>query len=1052
MTKNKRKYKLYFYLANYNELKDMYKKDIDILFDNIKTLLTVKLEELDVKILSHDHRSVLIDNPRVKDFRTIYDLALKTNTIHERIDELLKEQKVTMIFKIAILQEDEIDKRHSFKKSYSAVELNELPYIILSEKTAISVIENYNINRSALSGIWYTDGKEISQSEKLRKIYLNRDEEDDILAFIDNSKEKILLVTGEIGSGKSQIIKEISSTYDGNNFLISLNEKKHSVREFRLIIEIMDSLLFGITKEAGNVDKINKYINSSSLPLLNKNNLTFFINKYHGDIDHSLHKLDHVTVVANLKQALKDSIKLNISYYNRPVCIIIDNFQYLTGSCEEIFYEVAIKSPKVKFVFVSNDKDILKDKKFDYHTIEVSDLDKNMISRSMKLMFPHKIIPKKTVDLFFEVTGGNFYILKEYAQYLLNKGILDIQDKVVKLKDFEKDNIPDNLFDIFESKLNSLSVNANNIFKIITILGDEFYYSDLDSLLHNINYPMDEKEALTELLDKGLIDNENNYFKIVELSIVEAVYQSINPKNKKLLHNLLGEIFEQKGIEDFSFKIFYHYYRAKNWDKLFTIIIDLLESSHYQLNFNALENMIDINDRILYNKAVKDDKFPIELWCKNMLYSTYLVSRTNIKDYIIKYEKVATKLLEKEKKECYLNMNYLLGTLYLRNNNLKKLENICDISIKEAVEIKSLESQANFHNLRTKLYFDQNKIEDGIKELEIATKLYDSIGYNSENDLLLENRANSAYFDNSFRTAMDLYKELGEKYYAKHDYSKIYDITEKAAIISLKIKDYKQAEDYTKQLVSFYKDSENTDKFYEYSLNLGIIHSNQNRFLQAIAAMDSIIAGLVVNKNNKLLLKAYITLGTVYQYYDEYDFAEKTFVKALKLSKKVKSLNSIESNYRLGVLLLFSNNCKSAKEYFDKNKAVRSEDPLKKLSSIGSDIANLGLVRYSPDNYDKLILNLEDNSIKYDTEIIFELYLALLKTLSEMKNMIKVKEVVKKAAVMTSQVTDSNKLAEYRKLKRAILKSSPKNKTNLSHDKKVSPSVKKRLSRRKTNM
>ena len=30
-------------------------------------------------------------------------------------------------------------------------------------------------------------------------------------------------------------------------------------------------------------------------------------------------------------------------------------------------------------------------------------------------------------------------------------------------------------------------------------------------------------------------------------------------------------IFEQKGVDDFSFKIFYHYYRAKNWEKLFTI-------------------------------------------------------------------------------------------------------------------------------------------------------------------------------------------------------------------------------------------------------------------------------------------------------------------------------------------------------------------------------------------------------------------------------------------------------------------------------------------------
>ena len=1052
MTKFKRKYKLYFYLANYSELKDLYKKELEIQFENIKSLVKTKFEDLGAKVITHDHRSILIDNPRVKDFKTIYDLAKKTTPIFDRINELLKDLKVTMVFKLGILLEDEVNKRHPFKKSYSTLDVKELPYMILSEKSAISIIENYNITKSGLTGIWSTDGIEISQSEKLRKIYLNRDEEDEILSFIDNSREKVLLITGEIGSGKSQIIKEIDDVYDGTHLMISLNEKKHSVREFRLVIDIIDKLLFSITDEPGDIERVIQYINSSSLPPLNKSNLSFFIDKYHSDISYSDLKLDHKTVVDNLKQALKDSLKLNISNFNRHVCIIIDNYQFLNGSCEEIFLDAVNQSVKTKFIFASNDKDILNDKDISFKTIQVGNLDKNMISRSLKLMFPHKIIPKRTVEFFYNVTGGNFYILKEYAQHLLNKGILDIGDRVVKLKDINKSEMPDNLYDIFENKLNSLSENAKNIFKIITILGDEFYFSDLDSLLHNINYPMDEKEALNELLDKGLIENESNYFKIVELSIVESIYQSINQKNKKLLHNLLGEIFEQKGVEYFSFKIFYHYYRAKNWEKLFAINMDLLESSHVQLNFNALENMIDINDRTLYNKAVKDNKFPIELWCDNMLYSYCLVSDSNIKQYILKYEKAAKKLLEKDQKECYLSMNYFLGMLYLRNKNFQKLQKIYDNSIKEAKEIKSLEHQANFHNLKAYFLLDQNKTNEGRTELNLAVKLYGSIGYSKENTLLLENKALSAYLDNSYRNAMDMYKELSEKYYKKFDYSKIYTAIDKMALISLKIKDYKQAEDYTRQLISFYKDSHGLDKFYEYSLNLGVIQSNQNRFLQAISVIDSIVAVLVRSKNKKLLLKAYITLGLVYQYYDEYDFAEKTFNKALQLSKKIKSLNSIEVNYRLGVLLLFSDKPKPAKEYFDRNKPIRSNDTFKTVSLMGSEIADLAIKKYSPEKYDKLIISLDKYLTKHDVEIIFELYLALIKILANKRNLIKAKEVIKKASNMTTKLTDSNKLAEYRKLKRSILKSSPRNKANLSHDKKVSPSVKKRLSRRKTNM
>ena len=473
--------KLFFFMSNYSELYPIYNEKLDIQFNNIKELVKNEVEALGGAIKSSDYSSMTIlpvveqegelnnENKETEfSFDDVLGISFKIYEAIEYYYKLTKRYEFPLKFHCGIMYDDSEIEKNPFRKSFLGMKKvdsskkskkvnvnysnNYLPFTLLSEKTALSIIENYNIFKSDFrSNIWYTDGIKVTESERLNKIYLNRDEEDIIDSFINdrdfsdtksesndnngnyNKRKKILLLSGELGSGKTKIVDEVinnslnnSSSSENSIVILKVTEKKHTEKEYYLIVKIIESLI-EVFKDELNIDvnEIIEMINSESIEDINKNNLINLVKRYFDDLYLDKNGVSFYNLSIRLKIAFTDFLQMFFTYIDKHLTIVIDNYQYSNKYCENILLSVFNKKfsnifDKINMILIGRDKDMMfniknyEKLKYQIYKKYLQNLDKTLISNFLQLTFPHKKITKGLVEFIFKITGGNFYTLKEY--------------------------------------------------------------------------------------------------------------------------------------------------------------------------------------------------------------------------------------------------------------------------------------------------------------------------------------------------------------------------------------------------------------------------------------------------------------------------------------------------------------------------------------------------------------------------------------------------------------------------------------------------------------
>lgn len=1063
MTNNKKtnSFKIYLFLANYRELKSFYGNKLKIEFENIKDYFKSAVKVLKEEIIAEDFKSLTISFKKEEmNMNYIWEFAQKLEKNVRYIQELTKESEIDFSFHAGLIRDDEA-KLNPFKKNHESLWHNEtLPFFLLSEKTAMSIIENYNIFASEINKIWYTDGIEISESERLRKIYLDRDEENTVEEFINDYQEnsKILAVYGELGCGKSSLIQEVRNRYDGNSIILSLAEKKHSEREFYIIVKLIEILLYNLIDEDDQtLDEVFNHINNSSLDEMNKKNLISLSSRYFSDLETEGPTFGFESIAIRLKYALQDAVKLVYDYFDRPICVFVDNYQYVSPTCEEVLLSIfrGIEKLPLKLVLIGREKHLLKDYRYPAKKLFVKNLDQTTVHKYLKLSFPHKIITKTLVKSIHDITGGNFYCLKEYLQYLLNKNAIYRTEKHLKIKDLSEIEIPENLLEIYEDKIKRLNENATDVFKIISVLGEVFYLSDLDSLLHTLNYGEDEVQALNDLERLGFIYQSGISFNISENAVMEQIYNSIPKANRMLLHNQLGEIFEKKGLKDFAFKTFYHFYRGENFDKIFELLPELLNESHLELNFNALKNIVTLSEKELAKKVTAGEKNYLDKWCETLLYKKHLNHADNFNETIFQFEKMV-KYLEKQddKKEYCLKFNYEIAKYYLNEKRYKKFQNIVLKSIEIAQEQKILNAQADFLILHSYSLLQRNKLEEAAQNIDSAESLYKENGNNIErNKRLLSCRGTLEFGRKNFKQALETHKLLYNIYYEDNNFNKVYTILEKIIDLSFYAREYDYTEDCIRRMLHISEQRGDYNKYRHFMIELGVLYSYQNMFLQSINTIHPVIELLEKEGDNKLLVEAYTKLGLIYQYYNEENSAQEALVKALDCAIRLDDERAIFFAYiKLGSFNLYFQKYEEALEYFEESKKIFTLSYFVVISELYLRITKIASERNISQNFDFIIKKIQTSSKRLEGEVVFDIYLTLIKILSFKKHFVRIKDTAAQAENLIPFISDYNKIAEFNKIVGTISKSGNKGKYKKVSGNKINTAIQKRINKRKRHI
>ncbi|MBN2858313.1 MAG: hypothetical protein JXN63_07920 [Candidatus Delongbacteria bacterium] len=1032
-------YRIYIFLVNHKYLKDVFKKDIDFQFENIKDYFKAELGSIsDAEFVKDDFKSIIFKNRGKNDFKSVYELAGSAESLVIRLRSLMKDFENEILIKIGIILKEEVTRRHPFRWNLPYELSKKVPNILLSDKTALSVIENYEVKDSGLRNIWTTDGEEFSRSKKIRNIYFDREESDDIREFINSlGKEQILYIYGEKGSGKTTVIKDILNDQDPGKFIIHIWERKHSAREFRTIHELIYHLLF-ITgsKEPLPHEEVMWKIENSNLPSINKNNLEYFCRNIFSEntLENDI-LFDYGSYRENIRKALNDVIRLT----RRKFTVIIDNHQWMSKNCEEILFDVIKENTaENKIVFVSDDKNNSNNICYPVKYLRISDLNKVQVSKILKLTFPRTKFSTKTADFIHKATAGNLYTILEFLQYMLDKEYLVIKNGKLDIVMSDLSLIPDNLSDIYSERINSLSENASSLFKIISIIGDRFFFSDLDWLLHILNYPHDESEALKELEEKGLIENAGDYYNVTEPSVTDEIYKTVNPRNRQLIHKLLAELFETKGYDDFGFKIFIHYYRSGYYEKLIALLPEIRSVMHKNLNFNALKNLFEISDKLLFKICLKENLFPVEEWINNMISSKWLFDINDPISHIQRLEKAIDHLIKIEKKEYSLKLFEILLDFYIRSGKSKKFEQYFKTGLEIALESGSEQVifKLSVLNLTALLFAGKPAEPDEFRKLaSVAAEVPEF----TEDGNFIFLKAHYLETGDEHHDAADLLKKLLETQISRLDFFGIEKTAGKLTSILMKIRDYKQAEEYLKYMLQLKKENSPDDAM-EINIILAKIYSYQNKFLQSISMIESLISN---TSNPEIIVPLKYTLGSIYQFYNEKEMAFKTFETILKSIKNKRSEKYYVVSLKTALARAYFEDFGEAENYIQKLKKTPFRNLVGKIFSIESGKAD-------DKNIEVAVKDFQKNNFPEKTDLVFEAGLIFLNILMRKRKNDKCLEMIEALRKMEETIEDYNMLLSFKKLSKDIVRKSNKPQKKLSPSKKMSASVKKRVSRRRT--
>ncbi|MFO7811310.1 MAG: hypothetical protein R6V47_08085, partial [Candidatus Delongbacteria bacterium] len=984
---------------------------------------------------SGDTKSLIFKNRSQNDFKHIYKLAEQAECLIEKVRSLLKDLESEIIIKIGILTEEEVERRHPFRWNLPYEAVKKIPDILIFDKTAETIIENYNTMATGLRNIWTTDGIEFSKSRKIMNIYFEREESGQLNDFIE-TEEKLLYIYGEKGSGKTKLVKKFADKIAAQKNIIYLYERKHSLKEFRIIHDLIYYMLFYTRgTEPLSEDDVLWKVENSTLSPVNKSNLIHFISVLYGENANKEDILfDLGKYKINIKKALNDALQIT----KKDFTAIIDNYQWISDECKYLFFDVLKENNhKNKLILISDDKNYSTDIHIPVRYLKISDLNKVQISKLLKLTFPRTRITSKTSDFIHKATGGNLYTTLEFLQYMLDKEFL--QKKNSRLEVFMPDisMIPDNLSEMYNEKIRSLSENALNLIKIVSIMGDRFFLSDLDWLLHILNYPHDEAEGLKELESAGLINNYGDHYFVTEPPAVAPIYRDMNHHNKKLIHRLLAELFETKGYDDFGFKIFIHYYRSDNYDKLISILPDLRKSMLLNLNFNALKNIIDLSDKFLFKLCLKESVYPVKLWIDNLIFSKWIFDSRDPMNSILTLEKAIDYLIKTGLEESCPELTVLLLDLYISSGKKKKFDKYFQAGYEIAekkgytkikYELLILRSSAKNYSSLTDLEKDLKKIDELRSVAGVDTQKHKYLMLKAE------------YLDQvkDTREASDIIKKILKEETDSLDFTGMIRTMKRLVKLYMKTRNYKAAEEYLKQLLVIEKDSSLSETI-QINIDLAKIYGYQNKFLQAVSMIDSLIS---VADSPDLNFSLNYTLGSIYQFYDEKEMAVKTFESIIKKVRNRRSDKFYILRLKSSMMCCYFDEYEKALSFLKFVKKTRFRDLVK-------NIIQSFILFPEEKEINGIYAEFKNDKFTENSDLVFESAFLFLKFLKKRRKREMAKDMIKLMDRMQIGVEDFNIIQNYKKLSKNILRKPVRIQKKVSEAGKMSISAKKRVSRRR---
>lgn len=1029
---------IYFFIQNYKYLRNKHQSRLKSQIDNIKELLTEKIKEFNGEFLDQDFRSITIylkkdENTETKSkFEPYIEACQILEECSVYINQLLTADD-QFCFRSGIILSKEL-KNNKFRKIFSGrKDMNlELPFILLSERAAKSIFDEYNVYQSEYSDIWYTYGEKISDAERINNIDYEREESFVLEEFaVSEENYNILSLYGELGTGKTKLALQLAEKKELPVHLMYVSARKKSEREFYVVIRIIEELILTYTEQDSFDENTLEVLKQADLTEISLENLVDFTKNYFIDSEiyqpeENLVKLNFHTIISRLKFALLDMVSLVNKKLDEDICIIIDNYHYLSKSCESVLLSVYndISIPEVKYIFITqerlnsgNYKEILKE-------VRLPDLSDAEIKSYLKQLFPYKSVAKTVVSTIEDITSGNFLCLKEYLIYLLEEDLLIKTERSLKLEKFDNSELPGNLLELFHWKINKLDNYSKELIRLVSVFGSGFRLNDLEMLLHNLNFQEKEREALEEMCNMGLLRNFKNYYEIIIPEIFQEAYRNIPINNRLKLHSILANMFLKRGYPKNSFKIFYHFIRANNFAFIQENFMQIVNNCRSELRFSAYKNILNFTSSHLSELEEDPQNRILKLNILNLVYE--LGDYDFLNSNIINPEATLLKLdldqFREHEAETFKSY-YILAESLMKGRKFKRSFNVITKLESFLSESENKVIKADLNLLKAQ-YFDKiNKF----KEFNYNLKLIEDEFPSPESVLqypikFLKLSAKKDYKSRNYLNASNKYLQVYERQKSNNDIGQIYYTIEQLAQLTLYNKKYQDSYKYYKQLLKFVTYFGNIEKQNDYLIKIAILEAYLDRIVIGMEILDDLIPDLELESNFGQLYQALHHKGMISRIIGFPDSSTEAFNKAIKASVKTENKSwRFYSNIYYILNFLYFNQLDKAEIALNDIKSRFKAPAYLSITDVCKKMIMIGFNQDLEESFENVISKMSNKIIKnISKDLQFELKLILIKILYDNKHFLKAQRVIQELLENPVQIYDKMKLELFNNYKTAV--------------------------------